>query len=125
MKTTLTLAALAASLMIFPACKKNANGYKVHFKVLRQSSEPAAGFKVDAWVQGKSEPKTIVTDAAGMAEFTDLPFPDTKNQLAATLHYYKGKKDQSREIVYPFIPSDAERLKDTQYIPNTATPDPQ
>ena len=66
-----------------------------------------------------------MTDANGMVEFDDLPTPDTTHQLNTILTYYNGKKDQSREIAYPFIASDATRLKDTQYIPNNATPDPQ
>jgi hypothetical protein len=100
------------------------NQYKVSFKVLRQNTDPAPGFKVDLWVIGKSEPRTFTTNEAGMIEVTDLPFPDAKNQLAAVLHYYTGKNDQEREITYPYIQSDAFRLKDTQYIPNTATPEP-
>lgn len=110
--------------MSFVGCKKGDN-YKVYFKALRQNTAPAVGFRVDAWVKGKSEAKTVVTGADGMANFTDLPKPDATHQLVTVLHYYAGKRDDSREITYPYIESDAERLKDTQYIPNTVTPEPQ
>ncbi len=108
------------------ACgKSSGDNYKVHFKTLRQDTTPAEGFRVDAWVKGRGEMKTKVTDANGMAEFDDLPKPDATHQLNTVLHYYLGKKDKSREITYPYIESDAARLKDTQYIPNTATPEPK
>ena len=87
--------------------------------------QPTVGFKVDAWVKGKSEAVTKTTDAAGLVTFDALPFPDMTHQLVAVLHYYRGKEDDPREIDYPFIDSDAYRLKDTQYIPNTATPEAQ
>lgn len=126
MKRLFFLAALMLPLTVFSACgKKSGNNYKVFFKALRQNTQPASGFKVDAWVKGRSEPQTKVTNADGMIEWDDLPTPDTTHQLNTVLHYYIGKKDQSREIAYPFIESDAARLKDTQYIPNNATPDPQ
>ena len=60
----------------------------------------------------------------GLAEYDDLPSPDATHPLVAVLHYYKGNKDNARKITYPFIESDAQRLKDTQYIPNTVTPNP-
>jgi hypothetical protein len=100
---------------------REGNNYKVFFKVLRQNQQPAAGFEIDAWVKGKSEPKTVVTDEDGIAIFPDLPFPETRNQLMAVFRYFNGKQDASREITYPYIDSDAYRLKDTQYIPNAAT----
>lgn len=104
---------------------RTGNNYKVFFLVLRQNQRPASGFKVDMWVKGKSEPKTKATNEAGLVQFDGLPFPDAKHQLMAVLHYYSGKTDGAREIAYPYIESDAYRLKDTQYIPNNATPDPQ
>src|SRR5258706_15597057 len=105
--------------IFFSGCgNKSSNHYHVHFKTLRQNTQPAVGFNVDAWVKGKSEPETKATGADGIVVFDDLPTPDTQHQLVAILHYYNGKVDGKREIVYPFIPSDAERLKDTQYIPN-------
>jgi hypothetical protein len=121
----LGLAFLFLFLAGLPACKKSGNNYRVNFKVLRQNTLPAEGFRVDLWVQGKSEPRTKPTDAKGMVVFDDLPTPDAQHQLNAILHYYNGKKDQSREISYPFIPSDAKRLNDTQYSPNNATPEPE
>ncbi len=126
MKRYMLMAVLAFSALNFSGCgKKNENNYLVNFKTLRQNQNPAEGFRVDAWVEGKSEPKTLVTNAEGIAQFTDLPKPDAQHHLNTVLHYYTGKADQERAIDYPFIPSDAERLKDTQYIPNNATPDPQ
>jgi hypothetical protein len=104
---------------------KTGNNYKFFFKALRQSAEPAVGFRVDAWVKGKSEPKTVRTDDNGIVKFDDLPFPDATHRLNVSLHYFKGKVDDAREIEYPFLETDAYRLKDTQYIPNTVTPDPQ
>jgi len=125
MKRIFSLAALMLPLTVFSGCRKtNVNHYNVLFKALRQNTLPAAGFRVDAWVKGRSEPKTKPTDSNGMATFDDLPAPDATHQLNTVLHYFMGKKDQSREIAYPFIESDAERLKDTQYIPNNAMPDP-
>lgn len=121
--TTLTAADLAAMAEAVPTGgPREGNNYKFFFLVLRQDQRPAAGFKVDAWVKGKSEPKTIVTDEAGLARFEDLPFPDAKHPLETILHYNAGKGDTDREITYPYIESDAYRLKDIQYIPNTATP---
>ena len=126
MKRFLILVALMVPIVTFSGCaKKSGNNYKVAFKALRQNTQAANGFRVDAWVKGKSEPATKVTNSAGMAEWDDLPVPDATHQLNTVLHYYMGKKDQSREIAYPFIQSDAARLKDTQYIPNNATPEPQ
>ncbi|MCG3205060.1 MAG: hypothetical protein KCHDKBKB_01777 [Elusimicrobia bacterium] len=121
---------LIIPLTIFPGCNKkpspgSGNHYKVTFKALRQNTEPAVGFRVEAWVKGKSEPQTKTTNVDGIVEWNDLPTPDATHQLNTVLHYYMKKKDQSREISYPFIESDATRLKDTQYIPNNATPDPQ
>jgi hypothetical protein len=101
---------------------REGNNYKVFFKV-QKTNDPAPGFKIDAWVKGKSEPKTLITDKNGIVKFEDLPFPDAKSRLNAVFHYYRGTKDQSREIEYPYIEGDAYRLKDTQYIPNDATPD--
>jgi hypothetical protein len=103
---------------------KTGNNYKFFFKVLRQNAEPAVGFSVDAWMKGKSEPKTLRTDKNGIVKFEDLPFPDATHRLNVSLHYYKGKNDQAREIDYPYLETDGYRLKDTQYIPNTVTPDP-
>lgn len=104
---------------------REGNNYKVFFLVLRQNTSPAANFKVDFWVKGKSEPKTYRTNESGFLKVEDLPYPDVKHHLNAVLHYYKGKNDQPREIDYPFLDTDAYRLKDSQYIPNTVTPDPQ
>ena len=104
---------------------REGNHYKVFFLVLRQNASPAANFKVDFWVKGKSEPKTYRTNESGFLKVEDLPYPDVKHHLNATLHYYKGKNDQPLEIDYPFLETDAYRLKDAQYIPNTVTPDPQ
>ena len=103
---------------------REGNNYKVFLLVLRWDQRPAVGFKVDAWVKGKSEAKTLVTNESGLVTFTDLPFPDQKHPLEAAFHYYKGQDDQTREITYPFIETDAYRLKDIQDIPNTATADP-
>ena len=103
---------------------RDANTYKVFLLVLRQNVAPGANFKVDLWVKGKSEPKSYRTNESGLLKAEDLPYPDVKHHLNAVLHYFKGKDDQPREIDYPFIDSDAYRLKDTQYIPNTVTPDP-
>ncbi len=100
---------------------RDSNNYKFFFKLLRSNQSPAEGFSVDAYVKGKSEPKTLLTDANGIVKFEDLPFPDAKHPLVGTLHYNTGKGDDPREITYPFIESDAYRLKDTQYIPNSAT----
>ena len=151
MKRPLSFAALALSLTMLWGCKnepampaqaitsaeltamanavpsegpREGNAYKVFFLALRQDQAPAAGFRVDAWVKGKSEPKTVKTDERGLAAFEDLPFPGARNQLVAVLHYYRGGQDQSREITYPYIEGDAYRLKDIQYIPNDATPEP-
>jgi hypothetical protein len=106
---------------------REGNNYKVFLKVLRgtPSTPPAAGFKVEAWVKGKGEPKTITTDKNGIAIFSDLPFPDPKQNLNIAFHYYKGKVDQTRSISYPYLDTDAYRMKDTQYIPENVTPDPQ
>jgi hypothetical protein len=104
---------------------KEGNNYKVFFLALRSDQSPAVGFRVDAWVTKKSEPLTLKTNESGLVIFENLPFPDSKHPLNTVLHYYKGAEDQAREITYPFIESDAYRLKDTQYIPNTATPEPQ
>jgi hypothetical protein len=124
MKRFLTLAALLLTIVLVPSCRRG-NNYKVHFKVLRQNQSPAEGFRVDMSVKGKStEVVTVKTDAMGMAEFTNLPTPDSKHPLQGVLHYYNGKEDDPREITYPFIESDAKRLKDTQYIPNKVTPEP-
>lgn len=103
---------------------REGNNYKVFFLALHQNQKPAVGFKVDVWVKGKSEPVTVRTNEQGLAQFDSLPFPEAKNKLEAVLHYYKGAEDQPREITYPYIVSDAYRLKDVQYIPNTVTPDP-
>jgi hypothetical protein len=103
---------------------RTGNNYKFFFKALRQSAEPAVGFKVDAWVKGLSEPKTIRTDKNGIVKFEDLPFPDATHHLNMVLHYYKGQTDDAREIDYPYLETDAYRVKDTQYVPNTVTPDP-
>jgi hypothetical protein len=100
---------------------REGNNYKVFFK-MQQTNNPAVGFKIDAWVKGKSEPKTLVTDNNGIVKFTDLPFPDATHKLNATFHYFRNGNDQSRSIEYPFIEPDAYRMKDTQYIPNDATP---
>jgi len=104
---------------------REGNDYKVFMLVLRQNQAPAVNFKVDMGVKGKGAPKTIRTDESGLAKFEDLPFPDAKHPLQGVVHYYKGAEDQPREIDYPFIEGDAYRLKDTQYIPNTVTPDAQ
>jgi hypothetical protein len=101
---------------------RDGNHYKVFFLVLRQNQAPAAGFKVDMSVKGKSQPVTKTTDEAGFVQWDDLPFPDAKHPLQGVLHYNTGKGDEPREISYPFIDGDAYRLKDTQYIPNTAQP---
>ena len=74
------------------------------------------------WVKGKGEKVTVKTDARGLARFESLPFPDATHHLNAVLHYFRGANDDEREIDYPFIEGDAYRLKDTQYIPNNATP---
>lgn len=103
---------------------REGNNYKVFVKILRQNQAPAEGFKVDAWVKNKGEKVTLVTDADGIAKFENLPFPDATHPLSAVFHYYNNGKDQSRDITYPYIESDAYRLKDTQYIPNTATAEP-
>lgn len=102
---------------------REGNHYKLFLK-MQQTNSPAVGFKVDAWVKGKSEPVTLVTDENGIVIFENLPFPETNHQVNATFHYYRGKRDQSREIAYPFVEGDAYRMKDTQYIPNDATPEP-
>lgn len=103
---------------------REGNNYKVFFLVLRQDTRPAVNFKVDMWVKGKGEMQSVRTGENGLAVFENLPFPDAKHPLEASLHYFKGANDQAREITYPFIESDAYRLKDSQYIPNTVTPDP-
>jgi hypothetical protein len=122
----LTAADLAAMANAVPnSGPRDGNAYQVFFLVFRQDQRPAAGFPIDVWVKGKGEKKTIRTDNAGLATVSDLPFPDAKHPLEAVLHYFKGNQDQEREITYPFIESDAYRLKDVQYIPNTVTPDPQ
>ncbi len=118
--TSADLSAMAAA--VPNTGPREGNGYKVFFLVLRQNQAPAAGFNVDMSVKGKSEPKTVVTNESGLAQFDDLPFPDAKHPLVGSLHYSTGKGDDPREITYPFIDSDGYRLKDTQYIPNTATP---
>ncbi len=146
MKYFLSLFAIIVPLAVFSGCKKKSpevtdlsvlanavpnngpktgNNYKFFFKALRQSAEPAVGFKVDAFVKGLSEPKTMRTDKNGIVKFEDLPFPDAKHRLNMSLHYYKGQNDQAREIDYPYLETDAYRLKDTQYIPNTVTTDPR
>ena len=81
------------------------------------------GFKVDMSIKGQATPITQVTNESGLAQFDDLPYPDAKHPLMGALHYNTGKGDDPREITYPFIEGDAYRLKDTQYIPNTATPE--
>ena len=126
MKRLLMLSTLTLPLMVFSACGKG-DHYKVTFKALRQNTQPASGFKVDAWIKGKSEndKRTKVTDASGIAQFDDLAQPDVTHPLVTVLHYYNGAKDNSRQITYPYIDSDRERLKDTQYIPNDATPEPK
>jgi hypothetical protein len=101
------------------------NNYDVKVTVLRQNQQPAVGFRVDAHVKNRSTPVTVLTDAQGVAHFKHLPAPDKQNQLVTVVHYFKGTNDGEREITYPFIESDAKRLKDTQYIPNNATPEPQ
>lgn len=103
---------------------REGNNYKLYVLVLRQNQAAAVNFKVDAFVKGKSEAVTVRTNERGLAQFDNLPFPSMKNQLIATVHYYKGADDQPREIAYPYIEGDAYRLKDVQYIPNTVTPDP-
>lgn len=124
MKRFVTLAVLLFTIALLPSCRRG-NNYKVHFKVLRQNQSPAEGFRVDMSVKGKSTAViTVKTDVNGMAEFDTLPTPDVTHPLMGVLHYYNGKNDDAREITYPFIQSDAKRLKDTQYIPNKATPEP-
>lgn len=113
---------LLLSVVPFIGCKKKGYDYRLEYKVLRQNTQPAAGFNVDVWVKGKSEPRTFVTDSAGMIKLNDLPTPDIQHQLVTALHYCNGKNEDKRQIAYPFITSDSERLKDTQYIPNNATP---
>lgn len=103
---------------------REGNNYKLFFLALRQDQSPAVDFRVEAWVKGKSEPATQKTDASGLVVFDSLPFPDAKHPLNTVLHYYKGSEDQPREITYPYVEGDAYRLKDTQYIPNTVTPQP-
>lgn len=140
----LLFAALISCPLLFSGCKKEStdlavlaaavptsgpregNNYKVFAKVLRgvPGTPPAPGFKVEAWVKGKSEPTTLVTDKNGIVKFTDLPFPDAKQRLNITFRYYKNDKDVSRSIEYPYLDTDAYRLKDTQYIPDNVTPDP-
>jgi hypothetical protein len=124
MKRLLWLAAPLLCLNLMSGCKKGGDGYKVHYKVLRQNTQPGEGFRVDAWVKGKSQPTTLKTDSKGMAEFTGLPFPSSTNPLMTNLHYFNGDEDGAREITYPFLESDAKQLKDTQYIPNNSTPEP-
>lgn len=104
---------------------RTGNNYKVFYLALRQDQSPAAGFRVDAWVAGKSEPKTVRTNKAGLAIFDDLPFPDATHRLNTVLHTYTGAGESTREIAYPYLQTDAYRLKDTQYVPNTVTPEPQ
>ena len=123
MKRIVCLTAVILSSVGFTGCSKN--HYKFTFKVLHENTQPADGFMVDAWVKGKCEPKTIKTGPDGIAEFTDLPMPDTMHQVVSVLHYYNGAKDGARKITYPYLESDAVRMKDTQYIPNPATPNPQ
>ncbi len=119
MKRFFCLMALILPLVGFSGCKKKS--YEYTMKVLRENTQPAQGFLITAWVEGKSEPVSKKTGPDGIAFFNDLPFPDTKNRLNGTVRYYDTKgNDRSRSIAYPFIPSDATRLKDTQYIPNTA-----
>lgn len=115
------LAALAAA--VPTTGPRTGNNYKVFFQVIRQNQEPAPGFKIAAWVKDKSEPVTVVTDASGLATFS-LPYPDSRHRLNAVFHYYRNGKDQARDVDYPYIESDAYRLKDTQTIPNDATPEP-
>lgn len=143
----ISLALIAASLFVLNGCKakteitdlnvlvaavpnegpREGNNYNVFVKVLRgtPSTPPAAGFNVEAWVKGKGEPKTVKTDKNGIAIFNDLPFPDVKQRLNIAFHYYKGQMDQTRSIEYPYLDTDAYRMKDTQYIPENATPEPQ
>ncbi len=143
----ISLALIAASLFVLNGCKaktetsdlnalvaqvptdgpREGNNYKVFVKVLRGTpSTPAAvGFNVDAWVKGKSEPVTQVTDKFGVARFENLPFPDAKQRLNIAFRYYKGQMDQTRAIEYPYLDTDAYRMKDTQYIPENVTPEPQ
>lgn len=102
---------------------RTGNNYKVFMLVLRQNQSPAAGFRVDMSVKGKGAPITVVTNESGLAQFDNLPFPEAKQPLMGVVHYFNGQKDASREITYPYLDSDAYRLKDTQYIPNMATPD--
>jgi hypothetical protein len=104
---------------------RTGNNYKVFLLALRQNQQPAVGFRVDMTVKGKGETVTLKTNEAGLVKFESLPFPDAKHPLIGVLHYYNGAEDQSREITYPYIEGDAYRLKDTQYIPNTVTPEPQ
>ncbi len=119
----ITSADLAAMANAVPSTgPREGNNYKVFFLVLRQDQRPAVGFEVYMNVKGKSAPLMVVTNESGLAQFDNLPFPDAKHPLMASLHYYKGAEDQPREITYPFLQTDAYRLKDIQYIPNTVTP---
>ncbi|MBV9080933.1 MAG: hypothetical protein JO102_07435 [Elusimicrobia bacterium] len=107
---------------------REGNKYKVFMLVLRAHAQSGVkGVKVDMSVKGVSpQPETKVTDESGLATWDDLPFPDMKHQLIGVVHYYKpgSKEDEAREIRYPYIESDAYRLKDTQDIPDNATADP-
>ena len=126
MKRLVCLMALLVPFVGVTACKKAApQGYKFTMKVLRENTAPAEGFTIETWVKDKSEPKTKQTGADGIAQFDDLAQPDSAHPLVAIVHYYKGSKDYSRKITYPFIESDKERIKATQYIPNMVTPTAQ
>lgn len=103
---------------------REGNNYKVFFLVLHQNQAPAKGFRVTMAVKGKGQPVTVATNEQGLAQFDNLPFPDVKNPLMASLAYASGKNADPREFTYPYLETDAYRLKDIQYIPNTATPDP-
>ncbi len=117
-----SLVVLALPLGLLWGCGPR-NNYDVKVTVLRQNQQPAVGFRVDAHVTDRSTPVTVKTDAQGVAHFDSLPAPDKEHPLVAVVHYFKGTNDGEREITYPFIESDAKRLKDTQYIPNNATPE--
>jgi hypothetical protein len=124
MKRLLCCGTVMLALASFVGCQKK-EGYLYTIKVLRESAAPAEGFRVDAWVKGKSEPVTKKTGADGIVVFDDLPQPDATHQLNGVVHYFKGQRDGERKISYPFLASDAARLKDTQYIPNNVTAEPE
>ena len=69
MKRFVCLIVVMLQLIGFTGCNKN--HYKFTFKVLRENTQPAEGFMVDAWVKGKSEPETKKTGPDGVAEVAD------------------------------------------------------